>query len=212
MGDNPCMKISGIKQKYDRLAKSYDLLFSHIFEPGRAQVVDTINARFGNKGDVRVLEVGVGTGLSLAHYNRNLQVTAIDISPKMLEFALDRKAKLALEHIIIKEMNAEHLAFPDHHFDVITALYVISVAENPVKMMQELARTVKPGGSVFIASHFSDGKGIVSFFERLLAPLTHYVGWKSYFKTAEIMIPELKLVSTHKTNIFGYWTILEFQK
>src|SRR5262245_64358104 len=109
----PSMDEAAVKSAYRRWAPVYDSTFGLVAAEGRKHAVEIIN-----KGRGRVLEVGVGTGLSLPHYSRNLEIVGIDLSPEMLVKARDRVAKERLSNVTgVLEMDAADLKFPDASFD-----------------------------------------------------------------------------------------------
>src|ERR1700674_5400878 len=92
---------------YRRWAPIYDYTFGRVAREGRRHAVELIN-----EGDGRVLEVGVGTGLSLPDYDRRLEIVGIDLSPDMLEKARERVADEELGHVRgLHEMDAAALEF-----------------------------------------------------------------------------------------------------
>ncbi|MGH8719778.1 MAG: class I SAM-dependent methyltransferase, partial [Burkholderiales bacterium] len=97
------MDIQSIKKAYRRYARVYDFYFGAVFQPGRKAVIDKINWRAGD----RVLEVGVGTGLSLPLYPDFVTVTGIDISGEMLARAHARCDREGLGNVELKVMDAE---------------------------------------------------------------------------------------------------------
>ena len=125
---------SAVLDAYRRWAPVYDHTFGLIAREGRRHAVEVINARDG-----RVLEVGVGTGLSLPDYEDHLEVVGIDLSPEMLEKARERVATGALDHVTgLHEMDAGDLRFPDASFDTVVAMYVMTVVPEPEQVMREL--------------------------------------------------------------------------
>src|SRR5580765_149048 len=134
--DNPT-----VARTYKRLAPIYDNTFGKFADAALRQTITRANHFTG-----KLLEVGVGTGLALPHYRPELQVTGIDLSPDMLARARKRLSKHRRPNIqALLEMDATQLKFPDGSFDVAVALYVMTVVPDPVKVMHELARVVKPG-------------------------------------------------------------------
>ena len=145
-----------VRRAYARWAPVYDFTFGKIADWGRMRTVDYINSRHG-----RVLEVGIGTGISLPHYKRSLKVTAIDLSPQMLKRARQRVRRERLKHVeAVLEMDAGAMKFPDDSFDVVVAMYVLTVVPDPKKVMEELERVCRPGGEVIVVNHFSQSHGI----------------------------------------------------
>lgn len=145
--------------------------------------MDYINGSSG-----RVLEVGVGTGLSLPLYQSELQVTGIDFSAEMLQKAHTKVRDMKLKQVkTLRQMDARSLNFPDSHFDTVAALHVLSVVPEPEKVMAEIARVCRPGGKVVIANHFVRAKGFLAVLERATAPFANLIGWHSDFKIDTVM-------------------------
>src|SRR5262249_47599236 len=110
-----------ITRAYSRWAPVYDLVFGAVFERGRQVAIEAAE-RIGG----RILEVGVGTGISLPHYSSANRICGVDISEPMLLKAQERVAALNLSYVEgLSVMDAEHLAFPDDSFDVVVAQYVV---------------------------------------------------------------------------------------
>ena len=133
-----------VRSAYRRWAPVYDHTFGRVAAEGRKHSVEIIN-----QGKGRVLEVGVGTGLSLPAYGRHLEIVGIDLSPEMLEKARERVATERLANVTgLHEMDASDLKFPAASFDTVVAMYVMTVVPDPEKVMRELSRVCRPGGEV----------------------------------------------------------------
>lgn len=166
-----------VEQAYDRWAPIYDLVFGGVFEKGRKAAISATNKLGG-----RVLEVGVGTGISLPLYGQNVRIFGTDISEAMLEKAKKRVAEQGLKNVEgLAVMDAEKLEFPDNSFDVVMAQYVLSAVPNPEAAMDEFARVVKPGGELIILTRVSADAGVRRFIEQTLQPVVRPLG----FRTAE---------------------------
>src|SRR2546430_2497139 len=135
----------------------YDLLFGSVLEPGRLLAVAAVNA--GKAG--RVLEVGVGTGLSLPHYRPGLTVTGIDLSPDMLEKARARAQGLAQVGPLL-EMDAQNLKFSAESFDAVVAMYVVAVVPDMARLFHELKRVTVAGGDIYVVNHIQAETGLMS--------------------------------------------------
>ncbi|MBS0241706.1 MAG: class I SAM-dependent methyltransferase [Proteobacteria bacterium] len=194
---------------YKRWAPVYDQTFGRITTEGRRQAVEIINRSAG-----RVLELGVGTGLSLSTYSPHLEVVGIDISPDMLDKARERVAAEGLEHVSgLYEMDASALKFPDNSFDTVVAMYVMTVVPDPVAVMREIARVCKPGGQVMLLNHFSEEKGVRGWVERRMAPFATKLGWHPVFDFERVMVCEdLKERSRTTLKPLGLFTLLQFDK
>lgn len=189
---------------YRRWAKQYDRLFGSVFEQGRELTVEKMACQAGD----RVLEVGVGTGLSLNHYPADVSVVGIDLSPHMLEYARAR-VNGAADRITLQVMDAQAIEYPDDSFDKVVAMYVASVIPDPQQMIAEMKRVCRPGGDLFIVNHFSQGHGPVASIERLVSPLSKLVGFRPSFPLDEFLtMAELDVVDKQAVNAFGYWTLI----
>src|SRR6202008_906216 len=144
----------------------------------------------------RVLEVGVGTGLSLPRYRRDLEIVGIDLSPEMLQKARERVVSARLTNVTgLHEMDAGDLKFPDDSFDTVVAMYVMTVVPDPEKVMRELSRACRPGGNVLIVNHFSAEDGMRGWVERRMAPFADKLGWHPVFDVDRVMVcDDLQLV------------------
>jgi phosphatidylethanolamine/phosphatidyl-N-methylethanolamine N-methyltransferase len=194
---------------YRRWAPIYDYTFGRIARGGRRHAVELIN-----EGDGRVLEVGVGTGLSLPDYDRRLEIVGIDLSPDMLEKARERVASEALGNVTgLHEMDAADLKFPDAAFDTVVAMYVMTVVPEPEVVMRELARVTKPGGQVLLVNHFSQREGVRGWVERRMAPFADKIGWRSVFDVSRVTVcADLELVQRKSLRPLGLFTMLRFAK
>ena len=194
---------------YRRWAPIYDYTFGRIARGGRRHAVELIN-----EGDGRVLEVGVGTGLSLPDYDRRLEIVGIDLSPDMLEKARERVASEALGNVTgLHEMDAADLKFPNAAFDTVVAMYVMTVVPEPEVVMRELARVTKPGGQVLLVNHFSQREGVRGWVERRMAPFADKIGWRSVFDVSRVTVcDDLELVQRKSLRPLGLFTMLRFAK
>jgi len=194
-----------VAKTYDRMAAAYDHVFGPIFNPGRRSVIQRMACKPGD----RVLEVGVGTGLSLAYYPSSVRVTGIDISAKMLEQAQKRATEDGLRNVDLRIMDAQNLEFEDNSFDKVTAMYVASVVPDPRKMVQEMRRVCKPGGDLFVVNHFSHSNGFIRGFERITSVITPFIGFRSVFPLEEFLQNAgFSNYTLEPVNLFGYWSLI----
>jgi phosphatidylethanolamine/phosphatidyl-N-methylethanolamine N-methyltransferase len=200
---------SSVLNAYRRWAPIYDHTFGRIATEGRRHAVEIINTRSG-----RVLEVGVGTGLSLPLYGKHLEIVGIDLSPEMLEKARTRVAAEGLDNVAgLYEMDASHLKFPDSSFDTVVAMYVLTVVPEPERVMRELARVCKPGGEVILVNHFSQEEGVRGWVERRMAPFADQLGWRPVFDVGRVLVCEdLELVERRALRPMGLFTMLRLRK
>ncbi|MEW6353286.1 MAG: class I SAM-dependent methyltransferase [Pseudomonadota bacterium] len=201
------MDIDAIRKAYKRYARLYDFYFGLVMHPGREAVIRRMDCRPGD----RILEVGVGTGLSLPLYPPGVQVTGIDISPEMLRRAQARKERDGLDHVVALEvMDAERMTFADNTFDKVVAMYVASVVPHPERLVDEMRRVCKPDGRLFIMNHFQHTNPVVGALERLISPLSGLLGFRTDFSMqAFIHDTRLDVIEHQPVNLFGYWSLLQ---
>jgi phosphatidylethanolamine/phosphatidyl-N-methylethanolamine N-methyltransferase len=192
------MQIEAVKAAYRRYARIYDMVFGAVLQPGRKAVLDALALKPGD----RVLEVGVGTGLSLPLYPRSVSITGIDVSREMLERARARVARARLKNVeALLEMDAEAMGFPDASFDKVVAMYVVSVVPRPAKLLDELHRVCRPDGEIFIVNHFHSENPIVGAFERALAGFSSQIGFNPDLDLREL-IPAAQNGDVSRVNLF----------
>src|SRR6201981_1968670 len=163
-----------VAHAYDRSAPIYDLVFGGVFSKGRDAAIQATNKIGG-----RVLEVGVGTGISLPLYSPNVRIFGTDISEAMLKKAKQRVAESRLKNIEgLAVMDAEKLEFPDNSFDVVMAQYVVTAVPNPEAALDEFARVVRPGGELIILTRVSADDGIRRVIEQALQPVVRRLGFR----------------------------------
>jgi phosphatidylethanolamine/phosphatidyl-N-methylethanolamine N-methyltransferase len=179
----PAQPTTALMQKaYQRWAPVYDIVYDKLTEPAARAAVAAVEACGPN-----ILEVGVGTGLSLGYYSAGSEVHGIDLSADMLERARAKVARKGLRHVkSLDVMDATHLSFPDQSFDAVTAQFLITLVPNPEKALDEMARVLRPGGEIVLVNHFGQEAGPLASVETTLAPLCAKIGWSSDFKASRI--------------------------
>jgi phosphatidylethanolamine/phosphatidyl-N-methylethanolamine N-methyltransferase len=188
---------------YRRMAPVYDWVFGTVLEPGRRRVVRALDAQPGD----RVLEVGVGTGLSLPHWPQSARVTGIDLSPNMLRRAERRRARRKLGHVELLEMDGQAMTFPDDHFDRVAAMYVVSVVDNLEALLGEMRRVCKPGGQIAIVNHFANAR--LRRGELALAGYAGVLGFNPALPVERVLRAKgLSILEVRPANWFDYWTLI----
>jgi phosphatidylethanolamine/phosphatidyl-N-methylethanolamine N-methyltransferase len=201
------MDIESVRSAYRRHAPYYDAVFGLLLSPGRRCTVRIAN----QVADERVLEVGVGTGLSLARYRRDLRIVGIDVSTEMLRQARRRVADRGLSHVeALLDMDAEQLEFPDDSFDTVIAMYVASVVPHPDRLLHEIQRVCKPGGQILIVNHFAKPRGIRGHLERRLSRLSKKLGWRPDFALDSFLrAGSLEIIGIQHAAPLGLFTVLQ---
>ena len=200
------MDLQDTIRTYRLFSHSYDIVFGPVFHPGRKAAVGIANDRPGQ----RILEVGVGTGLSLPYFRPDSRVTGIDISAEMLAKARRRTEEDRLAHVEgLHVMDAENLEFPENSFDAVLALYVASVVPSPARFAAEMRRVCIPGGTIVLVNHFTSENPLLRWMEKRLAHLARHIGFHADFpldafrRDSGLAIREIR-----PSNLFGYWRLL----
>jgi phosphatidylethanolamine/phosphatidyl-N-methylethanolamine N-methyltransferase len=202
-----------ITKAYARWAPIYDLVFGAVFERGRSAAIAAAE-RVGG----RILEVGVGTGLYLPEYSRNMRICGVDISEPMLRKAQERVAEFGLTNVEgLWVMDAENLSFPDQSFDAVVAQYVITTVPNPEATLDEFARVLKPGGEIVLMSRVGAEAGLRRALERWFAPAARKLGWRTEFSFERFAAwaartPGMQLAERRAMPPFGHFCLIRFSK
>lgn len=195
-----------VKRAYELYAPVYDFIFDRIFAPGRAAAVKYLDLSRTDS----VLEVGIGTGLNLPLYPPSCRLTGLDLSQEMLDKAVERVQNLAMPNVTLKVMDATSMDFADGEFDKAVATYTISAVPDPVAVLREMRRVVKPDGIIVLLNHFRSERWVAGRLEDLVAPVCTRLGWKSNLSMKPLLAqvgltPELVV----KVNMFHGWRLVK---
>jgi len=202
-----------VEKAYARWAPVYDLVFGKVFERGRRASIEAAE-RVGG----RILEVGVGTGISLPDYARTNRIVGIDISAPMLRKAQEKVAEHALTNVeALAVMDAKHLAFPDNMFDVIVAQYVITAVPDPEATLDEFVRVLKPGGEIILVNHIGAESGLRKLGEEAFAPLARRLGWRPEFPWERLTAwqgrtPGIQFIDRKPMPPLGHFSLIRYGK
>ena len=207
------LDLATLRRAYARWAPVYDLVFGALFDRGRRAAIAAAEQVGG-----RILEVGVGTGISLPGYSSQNRIIGIDLSEAMLRKAQRRVTDLSLTNVEqLEVMDAEHLSFPDASFDVVVANHVISTVPNPEAALDECARMLRPGGEMILLSRIGADAGLRHLIELLLQPVVRRLGWRSEFPWDRFARwterrTDVRLIERRPTPPFGHFSLLRFVK
>jgi phosphatidylethanolamine/phosphatidyl-N-methylethanolamine N-methyltransferase len=202
-----------IAKAYARWAPIYDLVFGAVFERGRRASIAAAE-RIGG----RILEVGVGTGISLPDYSRRNRLIGVDYSEPMLRKAQERVAECKLDNVDgLAVMDAQHLGFPDASFDVVVAQYVITAVPDPKATLDEFARVVRQGGEIILVNHLGAEQGLRRAFEQGFAPFARRLGWRPEFGWARLARwaarhGGVRLVERSAMPPLGHFSLIRFKR
>ncbi|WP_230281560.1 class I SAM-dependent methyltransferase [Croceicoccus sp. Ery15] len=207
------MQTASVAAAYDKWAPIYDLVFGNVFATGRALSIAAAEQVGG-----RILEVGVGTGISLPRYSKDVRLVGVDISDSMLDKARERTRRLNLENVEqIRVMDAEAMDFATGEFDVVVAQYVVTAVPNPEKALDEFLRVLRPGGEIVITTRISADKGVRDRIEKMLMPVTSKLGWRTEFpweryEAWAARTPGVQLVERRALPPLGHFSLVRYQK
>ncbi len=207
------MHAAGVAKAYDRWAPVYDLVFGPVFRQGRSAAI-----RAAEAVGPRILEVGVGTGISLPGYAKASRITGVDISEDMLAKARERVRRLKLGNVDdIHVDDAENLSFADNSFDVVVAQYVVSACPHPQKALDEFARVCRSGGEIIITTRVSATTGIREKIEKGLMPITSRLGFRTDFPFTlytdwDAKRTDVSLVESRPIPPLGHFSLVRFVK
>jgi len=202
-----------VERAYACWAPIYDLVFGAVFERGRRAAIAAAE-RIGG----RILEVGVGTGISLPDYLRSNRLVGIDLSEPMLRKARARVAEHGLNNVeALAVMDAERLALPDRSFDVVVAQYVITAVPHPEATLDEFARVLRPGGEIVLVNHIGAESGVRRLFELCFAPLARRLGWRPEFSFRTLSNwaerhGGVRVIERRAMPPFGHFSLIRFQR
>jgi phosphatidylethanolamine/phosphatidyl-N-methylethanolamine N-methyltransferase len=168
---------------YSDLAHLYDAVFGRAFVDHEHEVLESLSFR----PNQRVLEVGVGTGISLDAYPPYVHIVGVDASADMLAHAIAKTRENGWGHVEVRQGDALHLDFPDNSFDWVTSFHVMTVVTEPRRMMDEMVRVCKPGGRIVLISHFASPKRWLYLLGTIVNPLTKLIGWTTRLRARDVL-------------------------
>ena len=204
---------AGVAKAYAAWAPVYDLVFGKVFDEGRKSTIAVADKIGG-----RILDVGVGTGLSLSDYSHTTKLHGVDISEPMLRKAQERVRLLNLTNVeTLSVMDAKNLAFPDNAFDAVVAQYVITAVPDPEATLDDFIRVLKPGGELILVNHIGAESGPRKIFELSFAPLARRLGWRPEFPWERLVNWAAKhggavLIERRPMPPMGHFSLIRYQK
>ncbi|MBI5194439.1 MAG: methyltransferase domain-containing protein [Nitrospirae bacterium] len=203
------MKSEEVQKVYNNYASIYDVLFGIISEEGRMSAIKQLQLNPGDK----VLEVGVGTGLSLPLYPTHCHVTGIDLSENMLTRAKKRIHRKGLSHITIERMDATSMTFSENSFDSVYAAYLISVVPDPYGVLSEIKRVCRKGGTIVVVNHFKSSNKLISSIETSISPFcSKHLGFRTDLCISFMLNdPDMKLLERRRLSPISLWEIAVFR-
>lgn len=161
---------TGCQTRWDRLSRTYDWVTW-----GDDQRFAEAKSRLFARMSGNCLMVAAGTGNDFHHFPRGLTITAIDISPGMIERAQPR-AHGYLGQLDLRVMDVQALEFPDQTFDTVATACTFCSVPDPLLGLRELHRCLKPGGRILMFEHVRSRFGPVAILQDLMTPAFRWMG------------------------------------
>lgn len=187
---------------YGPLSRVYDALFARVFIPRVSVVVRGLRV----PPDAEVLEIGAGTGGSLPFYPPHCRVTALDLSAEMLERARRKIERMGWRHIRLVEGDATRLPFPDDAFDYVMAFHMVTVVDDPERLVREVVRVCRPGGTVAVVNRFRSAVPVLDRLEKGLESVTRHWGWATLRQDEVFEASPLRVLGARHGGPFGLFT------
>ena len=169
------MQESSTRLIYDFHSRFYDATFGRLVKRRIARAISHMNIRETD----RILDLGIGTGVSLNYYPNRGQIVGVDLSAGMLRQARQKITERGLSHAHVFQANALQLPFADSTFDHVFISHVISVVSDPIQLIREAQRVARPDARIVIVNHFQSTNRFVALLEKWLCPLCTKLGWRS---------------------------------
>ncbi|MDI1345665.1 MAG: class I SAM-dependent methyltransferase [Pseudolabrys sp.] len=202
---------------YARWAPVYDVLCGPVFLNGRRAAAKAAKLAARGVGG-RILEIGVGTGLSFDDYDASTEICGIDISEPMIARARERLNSGRYPYVKeLRVMDAGALEYPDASFDCVVGQFVITLVDNPEKVLSECARVLRPGGQIILVNHLYSERGLAAAVERLLAERARKLGLRPEFPFQRLQDwahahGGAELIERRKVKPFGVYTLVRFRR
>jgi len=202
-----------VEAAYARWAPIYDAVCGPVMVKGRRAAASAARAIGG-----RILEVGVGTGLSFDDYDETTEITGIDLSAPMLDKARARMSSGRYPYVKdVQLMDAHAMTFADATFDCVVAQFVITLVADPEQVLSECHRVVKPGGRIILVNHLYSEVGLAAAVERWAAQRTRKLGLRPEFPFARLQAwaharEDARLVERRRVAPFGIYTLVCFER
>ena len=155
------------RARYQRISPMYDRMegmMERRIRPWREKLWQFANGP-------RLLEVGVGTGKNIEFWPRDCKVTAIDLTPGMLELARQRASVLNRQGDDLFLADIQHIELPSAIFDTVVATCVFCSVPDPIQGLREIGRVLRPDGHLLLLEHIRIDKPVIGPMMDLLAPL-----------------------------------------
>lgn len=200
------MDAEKLEKVYSVYSNFYDIVFGRFFHKSREEAIELLEIQETDK----ILEVGVGTGLSLRYYPKNCHVIGIDFCEPMLDKGKGRVSRHGFDNVDLHQMDAMKMEFKDNTFDSVFAAYVITAVPDPRQVLSEIIRVCKPLGKIVLLNHFQNGNRLISICERAASPLCRRVGFRPDLPLPSLLEgAPLRVERAESVQPLKYWKVVQ---
>lgn len=200
------MNANYIKTLYSFYSSFYNFIFGWILEPRIKYAFSSVNTE-GKK----ILEIGIGTGISLKYYGEGCDIIGIDISYEMLRKTQRFNGKCQ-KQLSLSQMDACNMGFKDSSFDFVVCAFVLSTIPCVEDALKEIFRITKANGEILIVNHFISKNPLIKYIEKALDPITKLIGWKSDFSEEKILSSNLfEVIESKRKRWFSTWKVIRLK-
>ncbi len=191
---------------YSLYSYFYDSFFGAIFHPGLRAASELMNIQPGE----RVLEVGIGTGMSLSLYPDNVEVVGIDINQDMIKQAGEKKQRMGYTNVKLCITDATEMGFKDNYFDKVIASHSITVIPKPDETLKELKRVCKEDAEFFFLNYSGSDDNVVARIEKAWSPIRSRLGLgKAIDLEGLLQKANFKIDFKNRVNIFKLFQLIK---
>lgn len=159
-----------LQSKWNRASRTYNLVTW-----GDERRFAAAKRRLFAKMAGRCLMVAMGTGNDFRYFPAGLTITALDVSPAMLERARP-KAGAYVGRLELRVMDVQALEFDDATFDTVATACTFCSVPDPIRGLRELYRCLKPGGRLLMFEHVRSRVGPIAVLQDVLTPISRRLG------------------------------------
>ena len=187
---------------YDRISPLYPLI-DFFLKPQKNALTHYLN----EQKDGKLLEIGVGNGSNLLHLKKH-EITGIDLSEEMLKLA---RKRLPNPKISLQKMDGENLTFAPNTFDYIIISHVLSVTQDPDKMLNEVHRVLRPKGKICILNHFTPNNYLKNI-DKSFSYFSQFLKFKSNFTPENINLSKFTPIQEKNLGFMNYYKLIIMEK
>ena len=190
---------------YDLWAKFYDATFGRLVHKRQMRAVEELRPEPGQ----RILDIGIGTGMTLNSHRDDVTIVGMDLSNGMLAQAAKKAREANLDHVYLVQADAMWPPFAEGSFDHVIITHTVSVVSDPPALMAWARRLVKPGGRIVVLNHFQSTMPLMAWLESVFNPIFVKLGWRSDLSLEECLHGTgLEVRYQYKMSLLDVWQIV----